>query len=100
MTHSGEERYITGIQNQTLIGYKYFNFDKKVRLALKVRGTGEGKILISDGKNVLGEASVVPAEKWVETSAVIETYGVVPLFMTYQGSGTVDFISFCFLAVD
>ena len=24
--HSGEERYITGIQNQTLIGYKYFLF--------------------------------------------------------------------------
>ena len=51
VTHSGEERYITGIQNQTLIGYKYFYFDGKKRFTLKARSTQEGKILISDGKD-------------------------------------------------
>ena len=100
VTHSGEERYITGIQNQTLIGYKYFDFNGRVRLTLNVRGTGEGKILISDGKKVLGELAVCRTEKWENTSAIIETYGIAPLLLTYQGNGTIEFLSFCFSAVE
>lgn len=100
VTHSGEERYITGIQDQTLVGYKYFRFDGKVRLTLKVRGNGEGKILVSDGKETLGELEVFQAEEWKEISAVIEAHDIAPLLLTYQGSGAVDFISFRFTPTD
>ena len=97
VTHSGGERYITGIQDQTLIGYKYFKFDGAVQLTLKVRSTEEGKIVVSDGKQVLGELTVLQTEEWRETTAVIEAYGIAPLYLTYQGRGTVDFISYSFL---
>lgn len=96
MTHCEEERYITGIQDHTLIGYKYFHFDGKVQLTLKVRGTGEGQLIISNGEKVLGEMVVPQGEEWKETTIVIEVYGVAPLLLTYQGSGTMDFISFGF----
>ena len=94
VTHSGDERYITEIRDQTVIGYKYFKFDGPVRLILKVRGTGEGTLLISDGDQALGALKVHPAKAWAEISAVIEKSGVAPLFLTYQGSGTIDFLSF------
>ncbi len=96
VTHSGEERYITGIQDQTLIGYKYFDFNGKVRFTMKVRGTGEGKFSIADGEKILGEVSVSQTEEWQEISSIIEKTGTAPLLLTYQGSGIVDFISFAF----
>lgn len=100
VTHSGEERYITGIQDQTLVGYKYFRFDGKVQLTLKVRGNGEGRILISDGKETLGVLEIFQTEEWKEISAVIESHDIAPLLLTYQGNGTMDFISFRFSPMD
>lgn len=100
VTHSGEERYITGIQNQTLIGYKYFYFDGKKRFTLKARSTQEGKILISDGKKTLAELEILHVEEWTEVSTVIETYGVVPLLLVYQGDGMMELLSFCFSDVE
>ena len=94
VTHSGEERYITGIQDNTLIGFKYFEFNGPVKLTLKVRGAGSGKFLIADHAKIIGEAEIVPSENWRETSAIIDTNGVAPMFLTYQGSEAIDFLEF------
>lgn len=96
VTHSEKDRFITGIQDGTLIGYKYFEFKGRVRFSLKVRGTGEGKILISDGKSNLGELEICSTEQWKEFSTIIETQGTIPLNLIYRGNGTIEFLSFCF----
>lgn len=96
VTHSGEERYITGIENKTLIGFKYFKYEGPVRLTLKVRGKGSGKITITDSRKTLGEVDVLPSQEWKEISTIIDTSGIEPLYLTYQGGKEIDFLDFRF----
>lgn len=96
VTHGESQRYITGIENGTLIGYKYFTFSGKVRLTLTVRGSADGKFVISDGDKELGEVIIGQSKSWKEVSAVIETGGVKSLLLTCQGDGMAEFLSFCF----
>lgn len=96
VTHRGKERYITGIQDGTMIGYKYFKFEGTVKLTLRLRGTGSGRLLISDGAKLIGEMTVSPTEEWSEKDTVIHAEGVSPLYFTYLGYGMLDILSFEF----
>lgn len=96
VTHSGGERYITGIKDNTLIGFKYFMFEGPVKLTVKIRGKGSGKLLIDDSTNTFGEIEIVPSKEWREASAVIDINGIAPLFLTYHGTGEIDFLKFRF----
>lgn len=100
VTHSEEERYITGIKNNTLIGFKYFVFEEPVRLTLKVRGKGRGKMIIADSSKILGEVEIFPSKDWRDIFAIIDTHGVEPLLLTYQGSEEIDFLEFSFDRLD
>ncbi|MDF2789023.1 MAG: hypothetical protein K0S80_2121 [Neobacillus sp.] len=96
VTHSGDERYITGIQDGTHIGFKYFRFEGPVRLNVKVRGQGSGKFVISTSSKQLGEVVIEPSAEWVESSAKIDTNGTEAFYLTYQGNGEIDFLEFRF----
>lgn len=96
VTHVGEERYITGIQDGTSIGFKYFRFEGPMILTVKVRGKGTGKFHVSDGTEILAEIPILPAKEWKERSAAIEAQGTGALYFTYEGSGEIEFLSFRF----
>ncbi|MEH7495347.1 family 43 glycosylhydrolase [Neobacillus niacini] len=96
ITHSDEERYITNIKEKTLIGFKYFNFNGPVRLTLKIRGEGNGKFVITTSSKELGEVAVIPSKGWVKSSSVIDVKDIDSLYLTYHGSGEIDFLSLQF----
>lgn len=96
VTHVRDERYITGIQDGTSIGFKYFRFEGPMILTVKVRGKGTGKFNVSDGTEILAEIPILPAKEWKERSAAIEAQGTGALYFTYEGSGEIEFLSFRF----
>lgn len=86
VTSSDGERYITGITNGTLIGYKYFALSGSLRLTITVRGAG-GVFRTNLG----AEIAVSASQGWTEYSTEFEAEeGTYPLFLTYQGKRTAE----------
>jgi hypothetical protein len=96
VAHGGNERYITNINNGTLIGFKYFAFNGKVRLAIHTRGNSLGSFRVTTGTGELGEIKLTPSDNWTESAAVIETQGTAALYLTYHGSGSAELLSIRF----
>lgn len=96
ITHRGEERFITGIENGTQIGYKYFQFHGSVEIRLRVRGTGAGTFQISLGDAVQtgvkydGCCAKSEEERWEEICGTLCYEGKTTLLLSYQGEGTVE----------
>lgn len=99
VTHSGNERYIGEVCNNTLIGFRYFEFSGTDRLSVTVRGKGGGTIGVYTeiGGDCLGEISVLPCEKWTEISSAVNfPCGVYPLYLVYHGTGKIDVLDIAF----
>ena len=47
ITHQDRERFITGITDGTVIGYKYFAFNGNYTMSFRVRGDGNGTLTAS-----------------------------------------------------
>lgn len=89
VTNSGDERYIAEISNNTLIGYKYFDFSGGQGMSLTVRGCA-GRYVVStetDG-SVIGEIVVPETASWQEITADLSIPdGVHPVFLRFKGEG-------------
>lgn len=71
-THCGEDRFIGEIQDGTMLGYKYFAFSGAKEIGVQYRGSCNGKFVVSDnmdGKNIVAEIPVAPADAWTESRA-------------------------------
>jgi hypothetical protein len=96
VTHGNDERYITGIKRGTMIGYKYFAFDRMVTLKVKLRGNGRGNLEVSTGSNPAGSIPVTPSENWKDYPVQIDTEGTKALCLVWKGEGQIEFLSFNF----
>jgi hypothetical protein len=95
VTHDFQDRYISGVTNGTLIGFKYFDFRGKTIVSVLTRGTGIGIMRIINEQNCnKGEISIVPSNKWNKSSIKIEMLGKQALFFVFNGTGRCDFLSF------
>lgn len=99
VTHEGDERFITGIIDGTIVGYKYFSFEGSVQLTLTMRGTAEGMIIMSDGNDKLGSLSIHPITEWTDCAVPLRADGIKPLFLRYQGNGEMDLKDIHFEAI-
>ena len=89
-------RYITNIKTGTVIGFKYFAFNKPVTLTVKLRGKGGGVFEVSAGSNIVGSIPVSSSENWKDYSVPIDTAGTKALCFVWKGEGPIDFLSFGF----
>lgn len=96
ITHDAEGRFITGIRDQTVIGYKYFRLLGAYRLRITTRGSANGEMEVYAGSQKLGSIPILPSECWVESSAQVQYNGVTALEFRYSGKGRCDFQIFCF----
>ena len=94
ITSEGEERYIAHITDKTLIGYKYFSFNKMTNLKVKLRGD-EGILKVNIGNQ---DTSVVLHESkdWHEVLITVAANGTYPIYMSYCGDGEINVKSFRF----
>jgi hypothetical protein len=100
ITHSGDERYITGISEGTTVGYKYFAFNEPLLLTVETRGLGEGRFLVSTGGAPEAEIPIGPSDGWSKASVVVGAAGVAPLLLSYVGNGSADLLSISFDSID
>ena len=91
VTHEGNRRFITDIADGTRIGYKYFSFESDCLLKLTLRGPASGTLFAADGDADFGSIAINPSEEWTDYVLPVRARGVKPLFLRYQGSGTLDF---------
>lgn len=80
VTNIGEDRFIAEIEDGTLIGYKYFNFENVNAVSVTARiETAENKVVYSgpiriDERCVSDDKDEVRTEKHADTAPVLEIY--------------------------
>lgn len=93
VSHEGDDIFISEIADGTLLGYKYFSFERNCRLNITCRGNAHGMLVIthSIGGAQLGEFAIEPSKEWatVTADAAFED-GTHALYLTFYGEGMMD----------
>ncbi|MBQ3558818.1 MAG: family 43 glycosylhydrolase [Agathobacter sp.] len=97
VSSDGEKRFVTNISDETLVGYKYFQFKDVSKIGIRYRGNAKGNIFIyteQNGKEA-GKISIEASSDWTtsETTCNISN-GVSALFFVYKGKGKIDLQEF------
>ena len=101
VTENRNQSFIKNIKNDTVIGYKYFDFSGREQLLLELRGDFAGTVTVSHdeaGKAVCGTLDLrLNADAWVlETVQTEFAVGKQALYLTFTGDGGLEFRSFGF----
>lgn len=96
ITHGNNERYITGITDGTVIGYKYFAFHGKQKLTLHLRGNGVGNLTIRAGIVPLASVQLHPSQQWQLYTCTVTFDDTAALYFVYTGKGSIEFLDFTF----
>lgn len=94
VTHRGEERFLTGIQSGTRIGWKYFDLQGTVRLSIRTRGTGTGSFAAeAEPGKPAATLSVAPSNEWTTAETTFSApKGPYPLYLVYTGKGSAELL--------
>ena len=95
-----EERFISEIENGTLIGYKYFLVEGVFDFSIKYRtcmGSPNGKMYVLFGDYCVGYIDIEPSKEWKTVSITVNhKTGTYPLYLRYQGEGHIDLLEIAF----
>ena len=89
--------YIANMQEGAKAGYRYMAFDgTESRFFVKIRGTGNGEIVVSVNEQEFVRIPVKAAAEWTEFEAFcsmdIVNIKKGDICMTYHGSGSIDIL--------
>jgi len=100
-------QYIHNMTDGTVAGFKYFdlttsdlttpNLTTPKGIAIKTRGNGQGRMVVTEALNGVEIASIdiTTSTDWKEEASHLYVEpGIKPLYFTYHGTGTIDFLSF------
>ena len=90
--------YVAAVDDSTVIGYKYLNFEGISQLSITYRGSaGEIWVSTDDPHNVDFKITLSECSKWTEAKVACNVCGdKLPLFFIYRGSGQIDLYEFEF----
>lgn len=87
-------RFVKDIENNTLIGYKYFDFTGSTRLSVKHRGNGGELKVMTEAEKPLTTIQLKPSVEWTESETIIfNVNGKLPLYLEYTGKGKIDLLT-------
>lgn len=98
-------QYIANMQDGATAGFKYFMFENLKRIAVRIRGRAEGKIIVAIDdkcKEKVAEIAVgVSGGAWCpfDGRACISD-GKKPLYFQFQGDGSLDFLDFNLISAE
>ena len=97
ITNEGDQYYIANMSDGCTAGFKYFRFEQTKRIAVILRGDS-GKLRITDGKADLCEIQFGDTVNFTEYETIPEEplQGVLPIFLHYDGDGTIEILSVSF----
>ncbi|MBQ7760486.1 MAG: family 43 glycosylhydrolase [Clostridia bacterium] len=95
------ERFIKEIENDTVIGYKYFDFKGNNKIGIKYRSSDIpplGKLLVMTEENgtPLCFLEVTDSTNWATKATNLELYGKHSLYFKYEGAGSIDILEISF----
>lgn len=93
VNNEGEERFVSEISNNTLIGFKYFDFKENSILRICYRGevAGHVKVFQQIGGNLCGEFQVSPSKTWQTISSKMSfENGKFALYLVFEVEGNLD----------
>ncbi len=97
--------YIANVNDGTVLGWKYFEFNKLNQLSLVIRGIAEGRFEVfneepADGTSSISEANITIRSNttWTEISFALNSKlsGNHPIYIRYNGNGKLDIQSIIF----
>lgn len=92
--------YVAGIRNNTLVGYKYFDFQDVHSIGVEIRGDAKGILFVQtqeEGSVVARIPIGIHAETWRAVSVPIHiTRGVHAVYFRYKGKGNLAIRRFGF----
>ncbi len=96
ITHDENDRFVTNIQDGTLIGFKYFAFDGAGVISVTTRGQGGSFTVTTDeaGKEIVAKIDLQSSENWQDAFADFNLDGMKALFFHYHGENRIDFLQF------
>lgn len=102
-TQSGTDRednpdqYIANMAQGAWCGFKYFAFRGQTGVQVVTRGDGQGKLLVSLGKDAapFAEVPIRPSSSWAAAEGQFPALeGVQALYFRFHGTGAMDFKEF------
>ena len=96
----GAYQYLANMHDGAVAGFKYFDLQGLSRIDVTVRGTGNGRIFVSsdeDGQSVITSIplSNLNQSAWQTFSGSAQADdGVSALYFRFEGTGSIDFLSF------
>lgn len=97
------EQYITNWRSGGVIGYKYFQLDAPVRIAVEAQGSGRGFVEVFSGLDeedrligLIASIPILPTEDrcWHTGEVTANARGTQPLYFRYTGEGSLNFYRF------
>ena len=95
VTSNDNERFLTNITDQTLVGYKYFDFSGKQSISVQHRGGAGTLAVMTEPGEILAVIPLEQAAQWtVSPSVRFDAFGRKPLYFQYHGRGTQELLTF------
>ena len=100
---SDSEVFITNINDQTMIGYKYFEIKNLTGIRLLMRGQGSGTLRLYSSREAdhcFGQTEIaLDTQQWQEIFLQVTDYpsGRQPLYLRYTGEGSVELLEITLL---
>lgn len=94
ISHDQQDRFISNVQDDTWIAYKYFSLQNKMKITVLTRGTASGVLEIYADHALWGNMQIRPCNNWKEAGTHISYDGTAALQFHYRGKGQLDFLSF------
>ncbi len=100
ISHDEKGQFLHDESGQMNVVYRYFEGEFSGKLVLRVRGDYRGRVFVysdEDRKNLINDCdALIRSESFKEIELPVRWSGKHPLFIRFEGSGTVDFKEFCF----
>jgi len=93
VNNEGEDRFVHQISNNTLIGYKYFDFNNVQSLRIQYRGQGNGSFSVMQEMNgaVLAQIDLTETTTWKSVEVPVPfKNGKYALYLVFTGEGMYD----------
>lgn len=104
VTEYQSQVYVTGIKDQTIVGYKYFDFKNVNTILTELRGTFKGQLEIAldaEGAEVIGQVALdLDSAEWTVLPVSVKAVeGKKALYFIFRGEGGCEFKALTFAAL-
>ena len=98
-TPDGRKQYVTGIQDGSAVGFKYFEFRDRRTISLSLRGSFAGTVTVcgdAEGREVFGSAGLSGEMDGEREIPVEVPDGTHALYLLFRGAGALDLFALRF----